>query len=45
MHLYKYYVLLLEGDPIIEDDDAIKKMVQIMNRHPGHIAICGTTKC
>ena len=43
MHKFKY-VLLLDGDTIIENNNTVKKMVHIMNTHTEHIAICGTTK-
>ena len=39
---YKY-VLLLDGDTIIENNKTIEKMVHIMNTYPNFMAICGTT--
>jgi len=38
------YILLLDGDTIVENNNSIKKMVHIMNSYEDHIAICGTTK-
>jgi chitin synthase len=40
---YKY-MLLLDGDTIIENDNTVMKMVHIMNTFTDHIAICGTTE-
>lgn len=38
------YILILDGDTIVEENDTIKKMVHIMNSHDDHMVICGTTK-
>lgn len=37
------YVLLLDGDTIIENNKTIKKMIHVMNTNTDYIAICGET--